>query len=39
MKDQIVLITGGTSGYGKAMAMAFTDAGAKVIIAARRENE
>lgn len=39
MKDQIVLITGGTSGYGKAMAKAFTDAGAKVVIAARKENE
>lgn len=39
MKDQIVFITGGTSGYGKAMAKAFAAEGAKVIIAARKENE
>jgi len=35
MKNQIVLITGGTSGYGKAMAECFHSDGAKVIIAAR----
>ena len=39
MKDQIVFITGGTSGYGKAMAIAFHKEGAKVIIAARNEAE
>lgn len=39
MKDKIVLITGGTSGYGKAMAENFTQAGARVVIAARREAE
>lgn len=39
MKDKIVFITGGTSGYGKAMAKLFTDEGAKVIIAARKLND
>lgn len=36
MKDKIVFITGGTSGYGKAMAKLFADEGAKVTIAARK---
>lgn len=35
MKDKVVFITGGTSGYGKAMAEIFCREGAKVIIAAR----
>lgn len=39
MKNKIVFITGGTSGYGKAMAKLFTEEGAKVIIAARRQEE
>ena len=39
MKDKIVFITGGTSGYGKAMAKLFTAEGAKVIVAARRQEE
>ncbi len=39
MEGKIVLITGGTSGYGKAMAESFTKAGATVVIAARREAE
>ena len=39
MKDKIVFITGGTSGYGKAMAKLFTDEGAKVIVAARKADE
>jgi NADP-dependent 3-hydroxy acid dehydrogenase YdfG len=38
LKDQVVLITGGTSGYGKAMAKAFHGVGAKVIIAARHKD-
>lgn len=38
MKDKIVLITGGTSGYGKAMAKRFAQEGAKVIIAARHKD-
>ena len=37
MKDRIVLITGGSQGYGKAAAKAFAQAGASVIIAARGE--
>lgn len=36
MKNQVVLITGGSLGYGKAAAKAFADAGSRVIIAARR---
>lgn len=39
MEGKIVLITGGTSGYGKAMAQLFVQAGAKVIIAARKVAE
>ncbi len=39
MEGKNILITGGTSGYGKAMAQLFTKAGAKVIIAARKEAE
>ena len=37
MENKIVLITGGSSGYGRAMAKAFSDEGATVIIAARHE--
>ncbi|MDR0718965.1 MAG: SDR family NAD(P)-dependent oxidoreductase, partial [Treponema sp.] len=38
LNNQVVLITGGTSGYGKAMAKTFHSAGAKVIIAARHRD-
>src|SRR5215510_9113135 len=38
-KDKIVLVTGGTSGIGKATAVAFAHAGAKVVLTGRREKE
>jgi NAD(P)-dependent dehydrogenase (short-subunit alcohol dehydrogenase family) len=37
--DKIVLVTGGTSGIGKATALAFAEADAKVVITGRREKE
>ena len=39
MNGKIVFITGGTSGYGKAMAKRFVQEGARVIIAARKQEE
>jgi NAD(P)-dependent dehydrogenase (short-subunit alcohol dehydrogenase family) len=37
--NKIVLAAGGTSGIGKATALAFAEAGAKVVITVRREKE
>ena len=39
MKDKVALITGASSGIGWATGQAFAARGAKVVLAARRENE
>jgi len=39
MKNKVALITGGTSGIGAAAALQLARAGAKVVVAGRRENE
>lgn len=39
VKNKVVFITGGSSGYGKAMAKTFVNEGATVIIAARNQDD
>ena len=39
MSTQVVLITGGLSGIGRAAALAFAKKGAKVVVAGRRSDE
>lgn len=39
MSEKVVIVTGGSSGIGRATAIAFANAGAKVVVAARRVNE
>ena len=38
-KNKVVVITGASSGIGKACAYEFAERGAKVVMGARRENE
>ena len=38
LSDKVVVITGASSGIGRATALAFADAGAAVVLAARRED-
>jgi NAD(P)-dependent dehydrogenase (short-subunit alcohol dehydrogenase family) len=39
LENKVVLVTGGTSGIGKATALALGVAGAKVVFSGRREQE
>jgi NAD(P)-dependent dehydrogenase (short-subunit alcohol dehydrogenase family) len=39
MKDKVVLVTGGGRGIGRAMALAFTKAGANLVVCSRNQAE
>ena len=39
MNTQVVLITGGLTGIGRATALAFTNEGAQVVVSGRRDEE
>jgi NAD(P)-dependent dehydrogenase (short-subunit alcohol dehydrogenase family) len=39
LEDKVALVTGGGSGIGRASAVALANAGAKVVVSGRRENE
>ena len=39
LKDKVIVITGGSKGFGKALAIAFLNEGSKVVINSSNEKE